>query len=94
MLSIILAATLAVAPGLSITGLRQEAGFVEFYLSGVDLPGRQIRKGAASAVMKWVRDNGGHPTDDVGHIVDGISSSGGTPLVVAECVAGQPARAQ
>ncbi|WP_344972481.1 HAD-IC family P-type ATPase, partial [Streptosporangium fragile] len=46
--------------------------------------GRQIRKGAATAVMKWVRDNGGHPTDEVGHLVDGISASGGTPLVVAE----------
>ena len=54
---------------------------------------RQIRKGAAAAVMKWVRDNGGHPTDDVGPIVDGISASGGTPLVVAEHVDGQPARA-
>ena len=34
--------------------------------------------------MKWVRDNGGHPTGDVGAIVDAISTSGGTPLVVAE----------
>ena len=24
---------------------------------------RRIRKGAAAAVMKWVRDNGGHPTE-------------------------------
>jgi K+-transporting ATPase ATPase B chain len=54
-------------------------------MSGVDLAdGRQIRKGAASAVMKWVRDLGGHPTDEVGQIVDGVSTSGGTPLVVAE----------
>ncbi|MEU7897164.1 potassium-transporting ATPase subunit KdpB [Nonomuraea sp. NPDC049152] len=53
-------------------------------MSGVDLDGRQVRKGAATAVMKWVRDHGGHPTDEVGHIVDGISGSGGTPLVVAE----------
>ncbi|GGS97342.1 potassium-transporting ATPase subunit KdpB [Nonomuraea spiralis] len=53
-------------------------------MSGVNLDGREVRKGAATAVMKWVRDNGGHPTDDVGHIVDGISASGGTPLVVAE----------
>jgi K+-transporting ATPase ATPase B chain len=66
-------------------------------MSGVDLSEngsvRRVRKGAATAVMKWVRDNGGHPTDDVGSIVDGISSSGGTPLVVAEHAAGQPARA-
>jgi K+-transporting ATPase ATPase B chain len=62
-------------------------------MSGVDLDGgRRIRKGAAAAVMKWVRENGGHPTEEVGAIVDGISTSGGTPLVVAECVDGQAAR--
>lgn len=61
-------------------------------MSGVNLDGgRQIRKGAAAAVMKWVRDNGGHPTDEVGAIVDGISTSGGTPLVVAEKLDGQNA---
>ncbi|MEV4343660.1 potassium-transporting ATPase subunit KdpB [Actinoplanes sp. NPDC049596] len=41
---------------------------------------RQIRKGAAGAVIKWV----GHSSDEVTEIVDGISASGGTPLVVAE----------
>jgi K+-transporting ATPase ATPase B chain len=85
-------------------GLRErEAGelgrvhFVEFTaqtrMSGVDMDGGQrIRKGAASAVMKWVRENGGHPTEEVGAIVDAISTAGGTPLVVAEHVPGQPAR--
>ncbi len=73
------------------------AHFVEFTamtrMSGVDLDdGRQVRKGAASAVMKWVRDSDGHPTEEVGHIVDAISTAGGTPLVVAECVNGEPAR--
>ncbi|MGZ8259131.1 MAG: HAD-IC family P-type ATPase, partial [Caldimonas sp.] len=73
------------------------ASFVAFTaqtrMSGVDLAGgRQIRKGAAAAAMKWVRDNGGHPTDEVGSIVDGVSTGGGTPLVVAELVDGQPAR--
>jgi K+-transporting ATPase ATPase B chain len=63
-------------------------------MSGADLDGgRQIRKGAAAAVMKWVRDLGGHPTAEVGVIVDAISTGGGTPLVVAECIDGQPARA-
>jgi potassium-transporting ATPase ATP-binding subunit len=58
-------------------------------MSGVDLAdGRQIRKGAAAAVMKWVRDKGGHPTEEVGAIVDGISTAGGTPLVVAESTGG------
>ncbi|KAA9379046.1 potassium-transporting ATPase subunit KdpB [Microbispora cellulosiformans] len=71
------------------------AGWVPFTaqtrMSGVDMDGRRIRKGAATAVMKWVRDNGGHPTVDAGHLVDGISASGGTPLVVGE-VSGGAAR--
>jgi K+-transporting ATPase ATPase B chain len=84
-------------------GLMTHATFVPFTaqtrMSGVDLtadgdqPASEIRKGAATAVMKWVRDNGGHPTDEVGEIVDTISGTGGTPLVVAERVAGEPARA-
>jgi K+-transporting ATPase ATPase B chain len=82
-------------------GLLAHATFVPFSaqtrMSGVDLDGadghRAIRKGAASAVMKWVRDCGGHPTAEVGSTVDGISATGGTPLVVAERVASGPARA-
>jgi len=84
-------------------GLMAHATFVPFTaqtrMSGVDLdadggqPAREVRKGAAAAVMKWVRENGGHPTDEVGEIVDMISGTGGTPLVVAEHVLGQPARA-
>ncbi|MCQ4044772.1 potassium-transporting ATPase subunit KdpB [Streptomyces rubrisoli] len=54
-------------------------------MSGVDLDtSRSLRKGAATAVMRWVREHGGHPTEEVGPIVDGISASGGTPLVVGE----------
>ncbi|MFJ9614433.1 potassium-transporting ATPase subunit KdpB [Streptomyces noursei] len=57
-------------------------------MSGVDLDDprerRSLRKGAATAVMRWVRDNGGHPTADVGQVVDGIAASGGTPLVVGQ----------
>ncbi|SBT69046.1 K+-transporting ATPase ATPase B chain [Micromonospora sediminicola] len=84
-------------------GLIPHATFVPFTaqtrMSGVDLAGdggvgdRQIRKGAAAAVMKWVRENGGHPTEQVGELVDAISGTGGTPLVVAEHTAGGPARA-
>jgi potassium-transporting ATPase ATP-binding subunit len=82
-------------------GVMPHATFVPFTaqtrMSGVDITEdggvRQVRKGAAAAVMKWVRDNGGHPTDEVGPMVDGISATGGTPLVVAELLPGQPARA-
>ncbi|SCL62444.1 K+-transporting ATPase ATPase B chain [Micromonospora chersina] len=82
-------------------GFIPHATFVPFTaqtrMSGVDLtpddgPVRQIRKGAAAAVMKWVRENGGHPTEQVGQLVDEISGIGGTPLVVAEHLDGQPAR--
>ncbi|WP_406038397.1 potassium-transporting ATPase subunit KdpB [Micromonospora sp. NBC_00898] len=84
-------------------GLIPHATFVPFTaqtrMSGVDLGAegvdggvRRIRKGAAAAVMKWVRDNGGHPTEQVGQLVDEISGIGGTPLVVAEHVDGEPAR--
>jgi K+-transporting ATPase ATPase B chain len=63
-------------------------------MSGVDLPGgRHVRKGAAAAVMAWVREHGGHPTGEVGAVVDAVSTSGGTPLVVAEWVEGRPASA-
>jgi potassium-transporting ATPase ATP-binding subunit len=65
-------------------------------MSGVDLSEngdvRQVRKGAAAAVMAWVRENGGPPSELVGPVVDGISASGGTPLVVAEHIIGRPAR--
>jgi potassium-transporting ATPase ATP-binding subunit len=78
-------------------GVMPHARFVPFTaetrMSGVDVNGRQVRKGAAAAVIKWVRDNGGNPTDEVGSTVDAISATGGTPLVVAERVDGQPARA-
>ncbi|MFF0607256.1 potassium-transporting ATPase subunit KdpB [Nocardia tengchongensis] len=65
------------------------AHWVEFTaqtrMSGVDLvDGHQLRKGAASAVTEWVRGNGGEVPTEVGVAVDGISASGGTPLVVAE----------
>ncbi len=54
-------------------------------MSGVNLTdGREVRKGAASSVSQWVRDNGGTPPNDLGGMVDGISAVGGTPLVVAE----------
>ncbi|MEU7711368.1 potassium-transporting ATPase subunit KdpB [Micromonospora chalcea] len=82
-------------------GVIPHATFVPFTaqtrMSGVDLDAdgdvRHVRKGAAAAVMKWVREHGGHPTEQVGELVDAISGTGGTPLVVAEHVVGEPARA-
>lgn len=69
-----------------------EANFIEFSartrMSGVDIPVdghvHEIRKGAAAAVIRWVRDNQGHAGEDLAQTVDAVSASGGTPLVVAE----------
>jgi K+-transporting ATPase ATPase B chain len=53
-------------------------------MSGVNLDGRAIRKGAADAVAQFIRERGGTFGDDVRETVDRISKGGGTPLVVAE----------
>jgi K+-transporting ATPase ATPase B chain len=57
-------------------------------MSGVNVEGRELRKGAATAVSEWVRAGGGEVPVETGQIVDGISASGGTPLVVGERVDG------
>ncbi|MGD0379542.1 MAG: potassium-transporting ATPase subunit KdpB [Acidimicrobiales bacterium] len=53
-------------------------------MSGIDLDGRQIRKGAGDSVRRWVEDLGGAVPADLGPIVEHIASGGGTPLVVAD----------
>ncbi|MEW2586116.1 potassium-transporting ATPase subunit KdpB [Streptomyces virginiae] len=52
-------------------------------MSGIDIDGRHVRKGAASAVVAWVREAGGTVPDDVHGVVEHIAQDGGTPLVVA-----------
>jgi K+-transporting ATPase ATPase B chain len=53
-------------------------------MSGIDLDGREIRKGAADAVVRYVRERGGVAPKDLESIVDRVARAGGTPLVVAE----------
>ena len=70
------------------------AEWVEFSattrMSGVNLDnGHQLRKGAASSVAQWVRDQGGTVPADLGTLVDGISAGGGTPLVVGQSFDGK-----
>src|ERR1700757_316990 len=60
-------------------------------MSGVDVDGPLLRKGAASSVAEWVRAQGGKVPTQLGEIVDGISAGGGTPLVVGECLNGEAA---
>ena len=65
-----------------------DARFVAFSaqtrMSGVDIDGRRIRKGAADAIAAFVREQGGALDADVQAQVDAIARTGGTPLVVAD----------
>jgi len=65
-----------------------QAQFVPFSaqtrMSGVNLNGRVIRKGAADAIEKYLAENGGFLPQEVRATVETIARSGGTPLVVAE----------
>jgi K+-transporting ATPase ATPase B chain len=66
----------------------KDAVFVPFTaqtrMSGINLDGREIRKGAAEAMASYVRGRGGIVPPEMQSIVDRISRAGGTPLVVAE----------
>jgi K+-transporting ATPase ATPase B chain len=53
-------------------------------MSGVDLPGREIRKGASDAVKNYVEANGGRFPTEVSNAVAEVARRGSTPLVVAE----------
>ncbi|MGC8499457.1 MAG: potassium-transporting ATPase subunit KdpB [Acidimicrobiales bacterium] len=53
-------------------------------MSGVDVAGRQIRKGAGSAVTAWTESCGVPTPADLAGVVEAISAQGGTPLVVAD----------
>ena len=65
-----------------------EAQFIPFSaqtrMSGVDLDGRYIRKGASDQVAKFVTERGGTTPPELKAIVERIARSGGTPLTVAE----------
>jgi K+-transporting ATPase ATPase B chain len=53
-------------------------------MSGVDMDGRLIRKGAADAIESWVTSHGGTLPDAVRQSVEIVARQGATPLVVAE----------
>jgi K+-transporting ATPase ATPase B chain len=52
-------------------------------MSGVDVDGRKIRKGASGSVIAWVQEQGGTVAEDADTIANRISEAGGTPLLVA-----------
>jgi K+-transporting ATPase ATPase B chain len=53
-------------------------------MSGVNLDGREIRKGAADAMEDYLAERGGFFPSEIRSIVNDISHRGGTPLVVAD----------
>jgi potassium-transporting ATPase ATP-binding subunit len=53
-------------------------------MSGVDIDGHQIRKGAFDSILEWCSGNGNRVAPEVEEAVKAISNAGGTPLLVAE----------
>ncbi len=70
----------------------KEVQFIPFTaqtrMSGVNVQGREIRKGAANAVFKFLEEKGMKVSTDVERAVTTIAQSGGTPLAVADNVRG------
>ncbi|QHA09781.1 potassium-transporting ATPase subunit KdpB [Streptomyces broussonetiae] len=68
-------------------GELENAEWIEFTaqtrMSGVDVDGRMIRKGATASVIAWVKEQGGVIAEDADTIANRISEAGGTPLLVA-----------
>ena len=65
-----------------------EAHFIPFSaytrMSGVDIDGRMLRKGAAHSIANFVRELSGDVPESFDDVADSISRSGGTPLAVAD----------
>jgi len=53
-------------------------------MSGVDLPGRRVRKGALDAVARFVKGEAGSVPEEVRRIADDVARRGATPLVVCD----------
>ena len=53
-------------------------------MSGVDIDGKRLRKGAADAIKRFVEEQGGRPPVQLDEAVNRVARAGGTPLVVAQ----------
>ncbi|MER6053243.1 potassium-transporting ATPase subunit KdpB, partial [Streptomyces sp. NPDC001793] len=69
--------------GDALTGAEWIPFTAQTRMSGVDVDGRKVRKGATGSVLAWVQERGGTPTEDAQQLADTISQAGGTPLLVA-----------
>jgi K+-transporting ATPase ATPase B chain len=67
---------------------QMNAEFVPFSattrMSGIEVDGRSIRKGAVDAIARYLQERGSALPDAVREDVERVARSGGTPLVVAE----------
>ncbi len=67
--------------------LAAHANFIPFTaetrMSGVDLDGSRIRKGAGEAILQLVEEAGGQPPQELRETTDRVAREGGTPLAVA-----------
>jgi potassium-transporting ATPase ATP-binding subunit len=65
----------------------EQATFVEFSaqtrMSGIDIDGHAVRKGAGDAIVEWVRQRGVEIPPLLAQTTDAVSNQGGTPLAVA-----------
>jgi len=52
-------------------------------MSGVDMDGTRLRKGAGDAILRWVRDEGGQAPPELEPELDRLGRAGSTPLAVA-----------
>src|SRR5207253_51203 len=72
----------------AVSNVTSRAEFVPFTaqtrMSGVNFEGREIRKGAADAIEKYLVSKGGRVPPELSATVQRIARAGGTPLVVAE----------
>jgi K+-transporting ATPase ATPase B chain len=66
---------------------QEEATLVPFSaqtrMSGIDVGGERVRKGAADAIEAWVKSQGGKMPPELRGLVEEVARGGGTPLVVA-----------
>jgi K+-transporting ATPase ATPase B chain len=78
---------LAKTYGLRERALSDEFAFVPFTaqtrMSGADLDGTRLRKGAADAIVAWVGEEGGRVPAELNGAVERVAREGGTPLAVA-----------
>ena len=65
----------------------EHADFIEFTaqtrMSGIDLDGHSVRKGAGDAIVAWIRQQGGQVPPELEKTMEDVSNQGGTPLGVA-----------